>query len=82
MNPQNPHHKLNQLSQDQNVCEQQTQEQQQQQTLEFTTAEEMIRHDAAQVAVPPSVMERLQQSIRAEPAPPRPWWRRWLGQPG
>jgi len=81
MNQPNSHSKLQHLTQDQLVSEQHTQEQQQQQTLEFATAEEMIRHDATQVPVPPSVTERLQQSIRAEPAP-RSWWRRWLGQPG
>jgi hypothetical protein len=47
--------------------------------LEFQTVEELLRHDAAQTAVPPEIARRLSQSI-AQPAPPRrSWWRRLLG---
>ncbi|HXJ61774.1 MAG TPA: hypothetical protein VNU68_34465 [Verrucomicrobiae bacterium] len=80
MNPLNPHSKLQRLSQEQTLSEQQVQAQQQQQILEFATAEEMIRYDAAQTPVPASVTERLQSSVG--PVPPRSWWRRWLGQAG
>ena len=44
--------------------------------LEFATAEEMLRADAAQTAVPPAVVERLQKSIDQEPRPARSWWQR------
>lgn len=80
MNPHHPHSKLEHLAQAQTTAQQQTHEQQQ--TIEFATAEEMIRHDAAQVPVPPAVTERLRKSVAAEPRPQRPWWQRWLGQPG
>lgn len=54
----------------------------QRQAVEFATAEEMIRHDAAQSIPPASLAARLQQSIAREPKPPRSWWQRWLGQAG
>jgi hypothetical protein len=47
--------------------------------LEFQSAEELLRHDAAQTAVPPEIARRLSQSIARSPAPRRPWWRRWIG---
>jgi hypothetical protein len=46
--------------------------------LEFASAEEMLRHDAAQSSVPPALAERLQQSVAGEPVPQKPWWRRLL----
>lgn len=45
---------------------------------EFATAEELLRHDAAQTQVPPVIAERLTQSIAKLPQPPRSWWQRWL----
>lgn len=51
-----------------------------QQPREFETAEELLRFDAAHTAVPPSVAERLQESIRSQTTPDRPWWKRWLGK--
>jgi hypothetical protein len=47
---------------------------------EFATAEELIRHDAARTDPPPTLAERVKQSIAAAPPPPRPWWRRLLGR--
>ena len=47
--------------------------------MEFQTAEELLRHDAAQTAVPPEIALRLSQSISQSPAPRRPWWRKLLG---
>jgi hypothetical protein len=46
--------------------------------LEFQTAEELLRHDAAQTAVPPEIARRLSQSIAQSPPPRRPWWRKLL----
>ena len=43
--------------------------------LEFATAEELLRHDAAQIEVPGVVAERLAESIKTEPAAPT-WWQR------
>jgi hypothetical protein len=45
---------------------------------EFATAEELLRHDAAQTEVPPAIAERLTQSIAKLPAKPQSWWHRWL----
>jgi len=47
--------------------------------LEFQDAEELLRHDAAQTAVPPEIARRLSQSIAQSPPPRRPWWRRLIG---
>jgi hypothetical protein len=47
--------------------------------LEFQSAEELLRHDAAQTAVPPEIARRLSQSIAQSAPPRRPWWRKWIG---
>jgi hypothetical protein len=47
--------------------------------MEFQTAEELLRHDAAQTAVPPEIARRLSQSIAQAAPPRRPWWRKLLG---
>jgi hypothetical protein len=61
--------------------EQTTQQQnsRQQTAVEFASAEEMLRHDAAQTTVPPAVAERLQKSIGREPKSGRSWWQRLFG---
>jgi hypothetical protein len=46
---------------------------------EFSTAEELLRHDAAQTTVPPAVAERLRQSAATLPQPKASWWKRWFG---
>lgn len=46
---------------------------------EFASAEELLRYDAAQTKVPPSVAERLDKSLQNEPKPTRSLWRRLLG---
>lgn len=48
--------------------------------VEFSTAEEMIRFDAAQTTPPPSLAERIQESINREPRPKRSWWSRLFGR--
>ena len=45
---------------------------------DFATAEELLRHDAAQTEVPPVIAERLTQSIAKLPGKPQSWWQRWL----
>jgi hypothetical protein len=47
--------------------------------LEFQSPEELLRHDAAQTAVPPEIARRLSQSIAESPPPRRPWWRKLFG---
>ena len=58
----------------------QAQQTQQQAPLEFSTAEEAIRHDAAQTDLPPAIAERLRDSIAREPKPAASWWKRLLGK--
>jgi hypothetical protein len=57
------------------------QETRQQAGQEFAQADELLRFDAAQTAVPPQIAERLKQSTsHAAPPPRRSWWQRLLGQ--
>ena len=47
--------------------------------LEFSSAEELLRHDAAQTVVPPAVQERLIRSLALESKPPeKRGWRRFF----
>ena len=46
---------------------------------EFTSPEELLRHDAAHTIVPAEVARRLGESIRLEPKPERSWWQRLTG---
>ncbi|MGA2747948.1 MAG: hypothetical protein ABSG59_04150 [Verrucomicrobiota bacterium] len=43
---------------------------------EFASVEELLRHDAAQTAVPPEIAQRLRQSLEESPPPRRSWWRK------
>jgi hypothetical protein len=43
---------------------------------EFGSVEEMIRFDVGQTGAPEAIVERLKESIAAEPKPAQPWWRR------
>jgi hypothetical protein len=45
---------------------------------EFATAEELLRHDAAQTEVPPVIAERLTKSLQNLPRPSKTWWQRLL----
>jgi hypothetical protein len=44
---------------------------------EFASVEDMLRHDAINTPVPPTIGHRLEESIG--PAQPRSWWRRLFG---
>ena len=75
-----PHHhttRLNSHEHEQSAAQQQSA---QTTAVEFATPEEMLRHDAAHMPVPPGVAERLRQSLQNEAPPPRAsWWRRIFG---
>jgi len=47
---------------------------------EFSTVEELLRHDAKQTSAPGSIAERLQKSSAGFPKPNRSWWQRLFGQ--
>ena len=47
---------------------------------EFSTVEELLRHDAAQTSVPAGLAERLQKSSADFPRPNRSCWQRFGGQ--
>jgi hypothetical protein len=46
--------------------------------LEFDSVEQLLRHDAAQTAVPQGIARRLGESIEKPGVPTRSWWRRLL----
>lgn len=46
---------------------------------EFASAEEALREDIRQTAVPPAVEHRLSKSIEKLPRTGRPWWKRLMG---
>ena len=47
---------------------------------DFASVEEMLRYDASQTPPPETVAARLQDSLAQEPAPRRPWWKRWFAR--
>ena len=60
------------------VVEQQTQAQA---AKEFANSDELLRFDAAQTTVPPSVAERLKNSTAQMPPPaPLSWWKNLFGR--
>jgi hypothetical protein len=80
MEPNTPQFRLRQ---DQKTAEQQERQsltqQNQGNAREFSSAEELLRFDAAQVTPPPCIVERLQANLAKYPKPEKPWWRRlWL----
>ncbi|HTS16074.1 MAG TPA: hypothetical protein VMP11_00720 [Verrucomicrobiae bacterium] len=74
MDPDTPKHRFQHRQ-----AEEQTSEQdhaaQQRTDRTFDSVEDMLRFDLAQTEPPPSIAERLQGSLQAEPQK-RPWWRR------
>ena len=44
--------------------------------LEFASADDMLRYDAAHTPVPDRIIQRLQKSAESIPPPPRSWWHR------
>ena len=67
------HSKLTSGQQQEHAVEQQTQSQP---AREFASAEEMLRHDAANTPVPPGIAQRLAKSAGGISGPKRSWWRR------
>jgi hypothetical protein len=47
---------------------------------EFSTVEELLRHDTAQTVPPASIAQRLQKSSAEFPRPGRSWWKKLFGQ--
>ncbi|MDX2227398.1 MAG: hypothetical protein SFY92_09955 [Verrucomicrobiae bacterium] len=50
-----------------------------QESLEFRTPEELIRHDAQQTVVPATLRPRVGRAIKEESRPSKPWWKKILG---
>jgi len=71
--------KLNSQAQEHEQQQTSAQQTQQASAREFATPEEVLRHDALHTPVPPTIAQRLQESISKGPARARPWWKRLLG---
>lgn len=69
--------KLNSEQQQEQAAEQHAQ--QQTPAREFSSAEELLRFEAANTVVPASVAKRLQRSTENLPSPKPSWWRRFFG---
>lgn len=74
-----PTPKPSRLAQSQKTAAEHQVVQQTGQAREFGSVEEMLQFDAAQTPVPETLEPRLQESLRQEPRPRRPWWTRWFG---
>ena len=70
--------KLTQKEQEQLAAEQR--QTQSPSAREFSSVDEMLRHDALHTPVPPTIASRLEESVKQlPPASSRAWWRRLLG---
>lgn len=71
----------NRLQQQQTSQTDLTQQTGTQTTQAFENAEEIIRADRAQTAVPPALVERIAESLSREPqaVAPKSWWQRLFG---
>lgn len=68
------HSKLSSAQQPEHAAE--LQSGQQQAVHEFSTTEELLRFDAANIPVPSTIAERLAKSSADIPKPNRSWWKR------
>lgn len=60
------------------VAEQKTQVQA---AREFSNSDELLRFDAAQTTVPPTIEQRLQKTTaQISPTSTRPWWKTLFGR--
>jgi hypothetical protein len=73
--------KLSSGEQHESAAEQQSAQQSGQDCVrDFSSPEELLRHDVAQTPVPSAIAERISHSIQGLPRPqPRSWWQRLFG---
>ncbi|MEO5803642.1 MAG: hypothetical protein ABIR24_08930 [Verrucomicrobiota bacterium] len=71
--------KLRHTQKQASASEQQQQQQQKAEAKEFSSVEELLRHDAAEIVVPPGVAVKLNQSIANSPKP-KVWWQRFFSR--
>ena len=75
MNEENPQFRLRKKQR----SEQEQGVRQESQEVTFGSVEELLREDVKQTPPPEGIRTRLEDSLRQEPVPRKPWWRRWLG---
>ena len=71
--------KLRHTQKQESTSEQQHQQQQKSEAKEFSSVEELLRHDTAETVVPPGVAVKLNQSIANAPKP-KSWWQRFFSR--
>ena len=64
---------------DEELAQEQQSASSRQQAREFGSVEEMLRHDAEHVLVPPHLAARVKESVGQEPQP-KNWWGRLFGR--
>ncbi len=80
MNNESP--KLRHTQKQESIAEESVAEEQQQQnpqTKEFFSVEELLREDSAQTAVPPGIAVKLNQSIAKSPKT-KAWWQQFFSR--
>jgi hypothetical protein len=78
MNP-DPAQKLRQRQSEESTAGQEQSAENTQAAQEYSTVEELLRHDAAENRVPPEVAHRLNASLAAEPRRAQSWLKRLFG---
>ena len=69
----NQHKKFNSGQEHEQIVESQTT---QNSVQEFSSVEQLLRHDADRTAAPAGIEQRLKKSSADFPQPSRPWWKR------
>lgn len=77
MNDDSP--KLRHTQKQESVSEHEQKQQQKSNAKEFSSVEELLRHDAADIVVPLRVTAKLNQSIANAPKPKR-WWNQFFSR--
>ena len=70
--------RLRHTEKQESISEQQS-ETTQSQAKEFASVEELLREDSTQIAVPPEIAVRLNESIAQEPKP-KAWWKQFFSR--
>jgi len=71
--------KLRHTQKQESTSEHQHQQQQKSEAKEFSSVEELLRHDAAELVVPAGVATKLNQSIANAPKP-KTWWQQFFSR--
>ena len=71
--------RLRHTQKQESISEQEQQQEQKSEAKEFSSVEELLRHDAEQTALPPGIAQKLNQSIANSPKP-KAWWQQFFSR--